>query len=101
LITAELNYNPHRNRDTSLSDYIVAADKLKAIEKKNIRCEISGMGTQIEAEDLDDILDAVKAAHEAVLGLDCDRVYTTVKIDDRRDVEKTLKDKVASVKSKL
>jgi uncharacterized protein (TIGR00106 family) len=99
LITAELTIIPIGTGDTSLSDYIVAA--IKAIEKKNIRCEISGMGTQIEAEDLDDILDAVKAAHEAVLGLDCDRVYTTVKIDDRRDVEKTLKDKVASVKSKL
>ncbi|MGB4641277.1 MAG: MTH1187 family thiamine-binding protein [Methanothermobacter tenebrarum] len=99
MITAELTIIPIGTGDTSLSDYIVAA--IKAIEKKNIRCEISGMGTQIETEDLDDILDAVKAAHEAVLGLDCDRVYTTVKIDDRRDVEKTLKDKVASVKSKL
>lgn len=99
MITAELTIIPIGTGSTSLSDYIVAA--IKAIEKKNIRCEISGMGTQIEAEDLDDILDAVKAAHEAVLRADCDRVYTTVKIDDRRDVEKTLKDKIASVKSKL
>ncbi|MGB4362361.1 MAG: MTH1187 family thiamine-binding protein [Methanothermobacter tenebrarum] len=99
MITAELTIIPIGTGSTSLSDYIVAA--IKAIEKKNIRCEISGMGTQIEAEDLDDILDAVKTAHEAVLRADCDRVYTTVKIDDRRDVEKTLKDKIASVKSKL
>ncbi|MBC7101386.1 MTH1187 family thiamine-binding protein [Methanothermobacter tenebrarum] len=99
MITAELTIIPIGTGDTSLSDYIAAA--IKAIEKKNIKYEISGMGTQIEAKDLEDILDAIKAAHEAVFKLDCDRVYTTVKIDDRRDVEKTLKDKITSVKSKL
>ncbi|MDI9623521.1 MAG: MTH1187 family thiamine-binding protein [Methanothermobacter sp.] len=99
MITAELTIIPIGTGDTSLSEYIAAA--IKAMEEKNIRYEISGMGTQIEAENLEDILDAIRAAHEAVFKLDCSRVYTTVKIDDRRDVEKTLKDKIASVKSKL
>jgi len=99
LITAELTIIPIGTGDTSLSEYIAAA--IKAIEKKNIKYEISGMGTQIEAQTIEEILDAIKAAHEAVLGLDCSRVYTTIKIDDRKDAEKSLEEKIASVKSKL
>lgn len=99
MITAELTIIPIGTGDTSLSEYIAAA--IKAIEKKNIKYEISGMGTQIEAQTIEEILDAIKAAHEAVLGLDCRRVYTTIKIDDRKDAEKSLEEKIASVKSKL
>ena len=59
------------------------------------------MGTLLEAEDLDELMEAVKAAHEAVLQAGSDRVYTTLKIDDRRDADRGLRDKVESVKEKI
>jgi len=72
-----------------------------ALEDLDVKYEISGMGTLVEAEDLDELLEAVKAAHEAVLEAGSERVYTTIRIDDRRDADRGLKDKVESVKRKI
>jgi len=77
------------------------AAAVEALKKLNVRYEISGMGTLLEAEDLDELMEAVKAAHEAVLQAGSDRVYTTLKIDDRRDADRGLRDKVESVKEKI
>ncbi|ADL59143.1 MULTISPECIES: MTH1187 family thiamine-binding protein [Methanothermobacter] len=99
MITAELTIIPLGTGSTSLSGYVAAA--VSALEKMNVRYEISGMGTLVEAGDLDELLEAVKAAHEAVLEAGSERVYTTIKIDDRRDTDRGLSDKVESVKKKL
>ncbi|MGB4611821.1 MAG: MTH1187 family thiamine-binding protein, partial [Methanothermobacter thermautotrophicus] len=82
-----------------LSSYVAAAGE--ALKRRNVRYEISGMGTLLEAEDIDELMDAVKAAHEAVLQAGSERVYTTLKIDDRRDADRGLRDKVESVKEKI
>ncbi len=99
MIIAELTIIPIGTRTTSLSDYIATA--VKALEKKGLKYDISGMGTQIEADNLDKLFEAIKAAHEAVFDAGPMRVYTTVKIDDRRDIDKTLEDRISSIKSKL
>lgn len=56
------------------------------------------MGTQVEVKDLEELFEVVKAAHEAVINKGADRVYTTVTIDDRRDVDKSLEERVDAVK---
>ncbi|MBE2900211.1 thiamine-binding protein [Methanothermobacter thermautotrophicus] len=99
MITAELTVIPLGTCSTSLSSYVAAA--VEALKRRNVRYEISGMGTLLEAEDIDELMDAVKAAHEAVLQAGSERVYTTLKIDDRRDADRGLRDKVESVKEKI
>jgi uncharacterized protein YqgV (UPF0045/DUF77 family) len=56
------------------------------------------MGTVIEADDVDELLAAVGAAHKAVDG---DRVSTFLKIDDKRDDDRAAREKVESVEREL
>ncbi len=45
------------------------------------------MGTQIEAENLAELYDAIAKAQEAVFDVGIGRVYTVIKVDDRRDLD--------------
>jgi uncharacterized protein (TIGR00106 family) len=82
-----------------LSKYISAA--VIALDRDGIKYELTGMGTLLESDDLGKIFTAITAAHEAVFKQGADRVATNIKIDERRDVEKTIEDKVSSVTQKL
>lgn len=99
MISAELTIIPVGTSKTSISKYIAAA--VSALEKTGIKYEISGMGTIIESDDPEKLFDAVKKAHESVFAEGADRVATSLKIDDRRDKESSLKEKVRSVKEKM
>ena len=74
---------------------------LLLFDKTGIKYKLSGMGTLLETENLDELFEALKVAHEAVFRDGVNRVVTSVKIDDRRDREKTMDDKVLSVEKKL
>jgi len=99
MITAELTVIPIGTGDTSLSKYVAAA--VSTLDKMGIKYQINGVGTMIETDDAGKLFDTVKAVHEAVFDEGVMRVATHLKIDDRRDVEKTSQQKVESVKSKL
>ena len=99
MISAELTIIPIGTSGTSLSRYIAAA--VGALEDAGVKYDITGMGTIIEADDAEKLFDSIKKAHEAVFKAGAQRVATSVKIDDRRDKEETLEDKVSSVKSLL
>jgi uncharacterized protein (TIGR00106 family) len=57
------------------------------------------MGTIIEGE-IGDVMQCVLKMHEIPFGEGVKRVYTTVKIDDRRDKQITIESKVRSVMNK-
>ena len=99
MITAELSIIPIGTSKTSLSDYVAAA--VNAIDKNGISYELTGMGTLLESEDLGLLFNAIKEAHEAVFKIGAERDSTSIKIDDRRDSNRTIADKVSSVKKKL
>jgi uncharacterized protein (TIGR00106 family) len=99
MITAELTIIPIGTSRTSLSKYVAAA--VAAIESTGIKYELTGMGTLLECDDVEDLFNTIKKAHTAVFNAGADRVATSVKIDERRDVEKTIQDKVSSVEEKL
>nr|WP_048192732.1 MTH1187 family thiamine-binding protein [Methanobacterium sp. SMA-27] len=99
MITAELTIIPIGTHGTSLSEYIAAA--VTALDSNDIKYELTGMGTLIESDNLDKIFVAINAAHEAVFNAGAERVATSIKIDERRDVNKTIKDKITSVTQKL
>jgi len=59
------------------------------------------MGTVIEADSLNKLLEVAKKMHEAVLSGEIKRVVTSIKIDDRKDKKLSMLGKIKSVKNKL
>ena len=71
---------------------------VKALEARGLKVLPGPMSTSFEARTVGEILDGVKAAHEAALAAGAKRVVTIVKIDDRRDKEQSMASKLAAVK---
>ncbi|MCI0564401.1 MAG: MTH1187 family thiamine-binding protein [Nitrososphaera sp.] len=83
-----------------MSSEVAAA--FSAIRKtRGVKASLTALGTQIEAANLNQVLEAVKAAHGAAASAGAARVISTIKIDERLDKKQTLQDKVRSVKQKL
>ncbi|MFN4336219.1 MAG: MTH1187 family thiamine-binding protein [Candidatus Nitrosocaldus sp.] len=94
---AEISIVPIGLHSTSLSKYIASA--IGAIrDSKGIKYhEVTSMGTLVEAEDIDALFRAVKAARDAILEYGVKRIEILVRIDERLDKEKSLREKVESV----
>ena len=91
---------PVGQKSTSIGGYVAAA--IAAMNGvKGLNCEITPMGTVMEADSLESIFEAVKAAHEAIVAKGILRVESTLIIDDRRDKPRTMKDKVNAVKKHM
>jgi uncharacterized protein (TIGR00106 family) len=95
----EVSVVPLGTETTSVSQYVARAVGVLRGEK-NIKYELTAMGTIIEG-DLDHLLALVRKMHEAVFDARIRRVVTTIKIDDRRDEISSMSNKIESVKSKL
>ena len=80
----------------SLSKFLAPA--LSTLEALKVKYEVTPMCTVFEAKDIDEALKIAKAAHEAIFKEGVRRVVTTIKIDDRRDIKRGMKDKVESLK---
>ncbi len=83
-------------RDGSLSDEIAQA--IEALDEFDISYELTATDTVIEADAVDEVFDAVQAAHNAV---ESDRIITSLEIDDNRQSEQQTEDRVESVASVL
>ncbi len=93
-IIAELSTFP-LGEGIDLAEHVKAA--IRELEASGVKTAPGSMGTVIEAEDTETLLEAVRRAHEAVFERGAERVYTTLKIDDRRDARRTSEDKLKSV----
>ena len=83
---------------TSLSDQVAAV--LKPLKDSGLRYTLTAMGTIIEG-DLEDVMRCILKMHETPYSTGAARVYTTVKIDDRRYKQITIEGKVRSVMEKV
>lgn len=95
----EITVVPLGTESTSVSKYVAACHKVLK-EEKEIQYQLTPMATVIEA-DLDRLFEIAKKLHNVPFQEGAMRVATTIKIDDRRDKETTIKGKIASVESKL
>jgi uncharacterized protein (TIGR00106 family) len=96
-VIADFSVIPIGHGETSIGRYVAAA--IAAMnEVGGLKCEITPMGTVMEADNLETIFEAVKVAHEALFAKGILRVESTLRIDDRRDKSRTMKDKVDAVK---
>lgn len=99
MAVVELTLVPIGTQKTSCSPYVAAAyDAVKDNDKVEIR--LNPMGTVLEG-DIDELFTCVRKMQEAVFEAGAERVYSVVKIDDRRDKKASLDQKVNSVMSKL
>jgi uncharacterized protein (TIGR00106 family) len=94
-VIAEFSIHPI-GEGTSVSRYVRAA--LAELRKaRGLRLQVTPMATVIEARRLSDILTAVGAAHESLFSLGARRVDFTLRVDDRRDKERRMEDKVRAL----
>jgi uncharacterized protein (TIGR00106 family) len=80
---------------SSISRFVRAA--IEALKKSGIKTLPGPNGTSLEAVSIEEILNAVKAAHMAVVDTGAKRVVTTLKIDDRRDKPATMQTKLGAI----
>lgn len=85
MITADFAILPVGNDTTECKDYVAAA--VQEIKNSGLNYQLTGMGTQIEAENLSELYEAIAKAQEAVFEVGIGRVYTVIKVDDRRDLD--------------
>lgn len=97
MIIAEISVIPLGTGTPSVSKYVKkAVDELR---KLGLNPEVTAMGTIFEAEDIEVILKAFKAVHKSVFAYGTQRAVTTLTIDERRDKEGSIKQKVRSITS--
>jgi len=96
---AEISVVPLGTKTPSVSKYVARAVRVLQ-QEKDVKYEATAMGTIVEA-DLDRILAVVRKMHEAAFGEGVARVVTTIKIDDRRDEARSMRDKLASLNREL
>lgn len=82
--------------DDDITEDVAAA--IDALEEYDVAYETNPMSTVVEADDVNELLDAVGAAHEAVPG---DQVSTLVQIDDVRNEDIEACEKIGKVEAEL
>jgi uncharacterized protein (TIGR00106 family) len=82
-----------------VSQYIAEAQKVLESQDR-VRFRLDPMFTTLDG-DLDEIMALIRDMQEAVFAAGAVRVSSVIKVDDRRDKEARMEEKVASVVRKL
>jgi uncharacterized protein (TIGR00106 family) len=99
MATADLTVIALGRPDASASRYIAEIQRRLAAQD-DVRYVMHAMGTSLEGTTAD-ILRIVGELHAVPFELGIPRVYSVLKLDERRDKEQTLEDKVESVRRRL
>jgi uncharacterized protein (TIGR00106 family) len=97
--TADLTVIALGRADASASRYIAEIQRRLAAQHR-VRYTMHAMGTSLEGSTAD-ILAVAGELHAVPFEMGIPRVYSILKLDERRDREQTLEDKVASVQALL
>ena len=99
MATADLTVIALGRPDASASAYIAEIQRRLAAQDR-VRYAMHAMGTSLEGETAE-VLALVGELHAVPFELGAPRVYTVLKLDERRDKPQTLQDKVDSVQRLL
>ena len=99
MATADLTVIALGRADVSASEYIAAIQRRLA-QQERVKYLMHAMGTSLEGETAD-ILALVAELHAIPFEQGIPRVYSVLKLDERRDKAQTLEDKVAAVRRLL
>jgi uncharacterized protein (TIGR00106 family) len=100
MATADLTVIALGRADASAGEYIAEIHRRLAAQDR-VRYQLHAMGTSLEGP-TEDILAVVGELHAVPFESGIPRVYTVLKLDERRDrPDQTLDDKVRSVEDRL
>ena len=86
------------DKGESVSAYVSRI--MKVFEEKGINFQLTPMGTIFECDTVEEATRIIDLAY-SVLEPDCNRVYTTIKMDIRKGKSNRMEQKIASVKKHL
>lgn len=69
---------------------------VEVLRQSGLKHEVHAMGSEIEAERLDEIFDVVRRMDDALAQLGAERITIALKVDHRRDKRADLSSKVRS-----
>ncbi|MGC9004029.1 MAG: MTH1187 family thiamine-binding protein [bacterium] len=95
---AEISIYPLGTSSPSVGDYV--ANCVKILEEMGLNYQITPMSTVFEGE-LKEVFEAAARIHEVAFQMGCQRVVTSLKIDDRRDKPASMRSKVEGVERRL
>ena len=95
---AEFSVVPLGTEHTSLSQYVAECQVL--IQASGLKYQLTPMGTIVEGT-MPEILRLLAQVHEAPFSSGAQRVYTSIRIDDRRDKPASMVQKLESVSQRL
>jgi uncharacterized protein (TIGR00106 family) len=99
MATADLTVISLGGAEASATGYIAEIQRRLAAQDR-VKYLMHAMGTSLEGSTAD-ILAVVGELHAVPFELGIPRVYSVLKLDERRDREQTLEDKVGSVRQLL
>ena len=99
MATADLTVIALGRAEASASRYIAEIQRRLAAQDR-VRYAMHAMGTSLEGSTAD-ILAVAGELHAVPFDMGIPRVYSILKLDERRDREQTLEDKVESVRRRL
>ena len=95
MIIAEISTFP-ADKGIHLHNYVKAA--LRTLRESGLNYLVGPMGTCIEAPDTETLFEVMRKMHESIAEMGSVRIVTTIKIDDRRDMDRRMLGKLEAVK---
>ncbi len=87
------------DKGESVSAYV--SQVIKMIDASGVSYKLTPMGTVIETDKLQDALEIVNRAYAVLDNQDCNRVYSSLKLDIRKGKGQRLSQKIESVKKRI
>jgi len=86
------------DKGESVSEYVSRI--IKMFEKSGVNYQLTPMGTIFEVDTIEKATDIINKAYKE-LENDCNRVYTTIKMDIRKNKSNRMEQKIKSVMQKI
>ena len=86
------------DKGESVSEYVSRI--IKMFKESEINYQLTPMGTIFEVERIEEATEIINKAYKQ-LESDCNRVYTTIKMDIRKNKNNRMKQKIESVMNKI
>ena len=86
------------DKGESVSEYVSRI--IKMFKDSNLNYQLTPMGTIFEVETIEEATKIINNSYKQ-LENDCNRVYTTIKMDIRKNKSNRMKQKINSIESKI
>ncbi|RXJ99348.1 hypothetical protein CRV02_11955 [Arcobacter sp. CECT 8989] len=87
------------DKTESKSEYV--SEVIKVIRESGFNYQLTSMSTTIETDKMSEALGIVQKCYEKLEELGCNRVYSTLTFDIRKEKDNRLKTKVQSIENKI